>query len=86
MKAVKQRVTKTNKIGFLSLPLAGHLNPMTALARKMQSRGNEVVFIGVPDIEPVARAANLEFAPFCEKEFPSQTCRAWMWCDIRARS
>jgi zeaxanthin glucosyltransferase len=63
MKAVKQRVTKTNKIGFLSLPLTGHLNPMTALARKMQSRGNEVVFIGVPDIEPVARAANLEFTP-----------------------
>jgi hypothetical protein len=34
------------KIGFLSLPLAGHLNPMTTLARKLQSRGHEVVFIG----------------------------------------
>ena len=31
----------------------GHLNPMTALARKLQSRGHEVVFIGVPDIEPL---------------------------------
>jgi UDP:flavonoid glycosyltransferase YjiC (YdhE family) len=41
------------KIGFLSLPLTGHLNPMTALARKIQSRGHEVVFIGVPDIESV---------------------------------
>jgi zeaxanthin glucosyltransferase len=70
MKAVKRRVTKTNKIGFLSLPVTGHLNPMTALARKLQARGNEVVFMGVPDIEPVARAANLEFAPFCENEFP----------------
>jgi zeaxanthin glucosyltransferase len=78
MKAVKQRVTKTNKIGFLSLPLTGHLNPMTALARKMQSRGNEVVFIGVPDIEPVVRAANLEFAPFCEKEFPpGSVAKSW---------
>ena len=38
------------KIGFLSLPLTGHLNPMTALARELQSRGHEVVFIGVPDI------------------------------------
>jgi zeaxanthin glucosyltransferase len=66
----KQRITKTNKIGFLSLPVTGHLNPMTALARKLQSRGNEVVFIGVPDSEPVVRAANLEFAPFCENEFP----------------
>jgi zeaxanthin glucosyltransferase len=60
----------TMKIGFLSLPLTGHLNPMTALARKLQSRGHEVVFIGVPDIEPVVRAADLEFAPFCENEYP----------------
>jgi zeaxanthin glucosyltransferase len=58
------------KIGFLSQPLTGHLKPMTALARKLQSRGHEVVFIGVPDIEPVVRAADLEFVPFCENEYP----------------
>jgi zeaxanthin glucosyltransferase len=58
------------KIGFLSLPLTGHLNPMTALARKLQSRGHEVVFIGVPDVESVVRASNLEFVPFCESEYP----------------
>ncbi|MEY2605294.1 MAG: zeaxanthin glucosyltransferase, partial [Verrucomicrobiota bacterium] len=58
------------KIGFLSLPLTGHLNPMTALARKLQSRGHEVVFIGVPDIDPVVRAADLDFVPFCENEYP----------------
>lgn len=58
------------KIGFLSLPLYGHLNPMTALARKMQSRGNEIVFIGVPDVEPFTRAANLKFQSYCEKEYP----------------
>jgi zeaxanthin glucosyltransferase len=58
------------KIGFLSLPLSGHINPMTALARKLQSRGNEVVFFGVPDVEPIVRAANLSFVPFCEKEYP----------------
>jgi zeaxanthin glucosyltransferase len=61
------------KIGFLSLPLTGHLNPMTALARKLQSRGHEVVFIGVPDIESVVRAADLEFVPFCEREYPLGT-------------
>ena len=58
------------KIGFLSLPLTGHLNPMTALARKLQSRGHEIVFIGVPDIEPVVRAADLDFVSFCESEYP----------------
>jgi zeaxanthin glucosyltransferase len=58
------------KIGFLSLPVSGHLNPMTALARKLQARGNEVVFISVPDAEPVLRAAGLKFVPFCEEEYP----------------
>jgi len=28
------------KIGFLSMPLSGHLNPMIALARRLQARGN----------------------------------------------
>jgi zeaxanthin glucosyltransferase len=66
------------KIAFLSLPLTGHLNPMTALARKLQSRGHEVVFIGVPDIEPVIQAANLEFVPFCEDEYPpGSIARLW---------
>ena len=58
------------KIGFVSLPVSGHLNPMTALARKMQARGNEVVFIGFPDAEAAIRAANLRFVPFCESEYP----------------
>ena len=58
------------KIGFVSMPFSGHLNPMTALARKLQSRGNEVVFFGVPDVEPFARAAGLDFVPYGEAEFP----------------
>jgi len=66
------------KIGFLSLPLTGHLNPMTALARKLQSRGHEPVFIGVPDIEPVVRAADLDFVPFCENEYPpGSIAKSW---------
>jgi len=59
------------RIGFVSLPVSGHLNPTTAVARKLQSRGNEVVFIGVPDAEPSVRAANLHFVPFCEKQYPA---------------
>lgn len=66
------------KIGVTSLPLSGHLNPMTALARRLQSRGNDVVFLGVPDVEPVARAAGLKFASFCEKEYPlGSTAQIW---------
>ena len=59
------------KIGFVSLPVAGHLNPMTALARTLQSRGHDVVYIGVPDVEPFARAAGLDFVPYCEDEYPA---------------
>ena len=58
------------KIGFVSMPLSGHLNPMTALARRLQSRGNEVVFFGVPDVEPFARAAGLDFVSYGEREYP----------------
>ena len=53
------------------MPFAGHLNPMTALARKLQSRGHEITFIGVPDVEPFARAADLKFVSFCEDEYPA---------------
>jgi len=56
------------KIGFVSMPLTGDLNPMTALARKLQSRGNEVVFLGLPDAEPIVRSANL--SPFAKKSIP----------------
>jgi zeaxanthin glucosyltransferase len=58
------------KIGFVSMPLSGHLHPMTALARKLQSRGHEVVFIGVPDAGPIVRAAGLPFVSYCENEYP----------------
>jgi zeaxanthin glucosyltransferase len=33
------------KIGFICLNLPGHLNPMTALARQLQTRGHDVVFL-----------------------------------------
>jgi hypothetical protein len=62
------------KIGLISMPLAGHLNPMTALARKLQSRGHEIVFIGVPDAGPTVRAAGLNFVSYCEEEFPAGAC------------
>jgi zeaxanthin glucosyltransferase len=59
------------KIGFISMPLTGHINPMTALARKLQSRGHEIVFIGIPDVGPYVRAAGLNFVSYCEEELPA---------------
>src|SRR4029077_19996925 len=60
------------KIGFVSLPVPGHFNPMSALARQLQSRNHDVVVLSLPLIEPLAHAANLSFIPFCAKEFPDQ--------------
>src|SRR6202035_5831334 len=71
VRTVEATIGRTRmKLGFVSMPVTGHLNPMTALARKLQSRGNEVLFIGLPDAEPIVRAGDLNFVSFCEKEYP----------------
>jgi zeaxanthin glucosyltransferase len=58
------------KIAFISPPIPGHLNPMTTLARKLQSRSHDVVFISLPDGEAAVRAAGLAFLPCGVKQFP----------------
>jgi zeaxanthin glucosyltransferase len=64
-------MTAAMKIAFLSPPVSGHLNPMTALARKLQSRNHDVVFISMPDGEPSVRAAGLTFLQCGAKAFPA---------------
>jgi MGT family glycosyltransferase len=59
------------KVGFISLPATGHINSMTALARAMQSRGHDIVFIGIPDVGPYATAAGLKFVSYGEEELPA---------------
>ena len=57
------------KIGFIGLAGTGHLNPMSALARQLQSRNHDVVMFSLPVGETLARAADLPFVAFGEKEF-----------------
>jgi zeaxanthin glucosyltransferase len=45
------------KLGFISINVPGHLNPMTALARRLQSRNHDVVFLYS------SGAAGLPFVP-----------------------
>jgi len=59
------------RIGFVSLPVPGHLNPMTTLARKLQSRGHDVVFISLADVAPFVEAAGLPFVPCSEAAYPA---------------
>src|SRR6516225_1305212 len=49
------------KLGFICLNLPGHLNPMIALARQLQTRNHDVVFLyssgaaGLPFVPPDER-------------------------------
>lgn len=58
------------KIGFISPAVPGHFNPMSAVARQLQSRNHDVAMICLPFAEPLASAANLTFITYGEKEFP----------------
>jgi zeaxanthin glucosyltransferase len=59
------------KIAFVAPPVPGHLNPMTALARRLRSRGHDAVFIATPDGERIIRAAGIPFIPYCEEQYPA---------------
>jgi zeaxanthin glucosyltransferase len=59
------------KIAFNPLPAPGHLNPTITLAKKLVSRGHEVVIVGHLDIEPFIEATGLPFIPCCEDVYPA---------------
>ena len=61
------------RIGIVSLAVSGHLNPMSTLARKLQSRGHDIVFLSIPDTEPFVLAAGLKFVAVGEDAFPTGT-------------
>ena len=59
------------RIGVTVPAPIGHLNAMTALARRLESRGHEVICIGIPDAASGVAAAGLRFEEYCGKQFPS---------------
>ena len=58
------------RIGILSYSSPGHYYPLTALGRRLRSRGHEVVYFQVADLEPPIRAAGLEFRQIGREDFP----------------
>jgi zeaxanthin glucosyltransferase len=68
------------KIGIVSLPLWGHLNPMISLACEVKSQGHEAVFVGVEDAAPPVMVAGLDFHVIAQEEVPrgrnDETCRS----------
>jgi MGT family glycosyltransferase len=64
------------RIGILSFSSPGHYYPLTALSRRLQSRGHEVVYFQVADLERPIRAAGLQFRPIGREDFPPGALRA----------
>jgi zeaxanthin glucosyltransferase len=62
-------------IGILTFPGTGHLNPITALGRRLRQRGHEVTVFQIVDVEPIIREAGLNFVPIGRREFPKGTLR-----------
>jgi zeaxanthin glucosyltransferase len=58
------------KFGFISAPVSGHMNPMIALGRRLKSRGHEVVFFNIPDVEALVRKADLGFVAYGAETHP----------------
>lgn len=57
---------------ILCPPLPGHLNPMTVLARELESRGHRLTFLGFPDMRS-RLADGLGFVPFGGDDWPERS-------------
>lgn len=64
-----------SRLGFLCFPGTGHLNPLTSLGRRLRQRGHQVTIFQIADVEPLIRAAGLNFIQIGQREFPRGTLR-----------
>jgi zeaxanthin glucosyltransferase len=63
------------RLGAFCFPGTGHINPMTALARRLEQRGHQVVIFGIADAEARVRAAGIEFHLIGQQNYPPGTLR-----------
>ena len=59
------------KIAFATLPLPSHTYALTALARGLEKRGREIVFLGLLDQAPLVQAAGFAFKAYGQRAFPA---------------
>lgn len=62
-------------LGAFCFPGTGHLNPFTALARRLQQRGHRVIIFGIADTEARVRAAGIEFRQIGAEDYPLGTLK-----------
>ena len=61
------------RLGAFCFAGTGHINPMTALARRLQARGHEVILFGIRDIEARVRVSRVGFCPIGGGDYPLGT-------------
>jgi zeaxanthin glucosyltransferase len=61
------------RLGAFCFAGTGHINPMTALACRLQQRGHECILFGIRDMEAPVRAAGVGFCAIGENDYPPGT-------------
>jgi zeaxanthin glucosyltransferase len=61
------------RLGAFCFPGTGHINPMAALARRLEQRGHSVVIFGIADCESRVRAAGIDFHLIGRSDYPPGT-------------
>jgi zeaxanthin glucosyltransferase len=74
-----------SRIGFFTLPHAGHLYPAIALGRKLAKRGHEVIFFNSVITKAVLRTAGLSLHPIRMGESHGSPPRKWLGSNLSVR-
>ena len=61
------------RIGFFSMPWAGHLNPLCALAQELAERGHEVIFFHLPEFRTDIESRGAQFCAYGNDLYPPGT-------------
>jgi MGT family glycosyltransferase len=59
--------------GIICPPYPGHLNPLSALGRELQTRGHRVTILQISDLEAKVRSEGLEFYPIGQTTYQPGT-------------
>jgi zeaxanthin glucosyltransferase len=59
--------------GIICPPYPGHLNPLAALGRELQTRGHRVTFLQIPDLDTMVNSHGLNFCAIGQFTYQSGT-------------
>ncbi|MBV9873828.1 MAG: glycosyltransferase [Verrucomicrobia bacterium] len=63
------------KVAFVAAPFSGHINPISALARRFAKRGHDVLLVSTEEARPTAVASDLRFIAYATQTYPYGSIR-----------